>query len=200
MSPPLAPPATVRAPADPIDGVLSGPVEPTTRELLHTASGGDPVLLRTLVLTGLGLGALVRHGGGWRWCVPSGIGRLADLLGARASGLAAAQLAALRTLSEPWAKPFAALTRVVPDRSGPMGSGGARALTGREHQVLALLAGGLTAGAIARRLCLSPRTVAKYQERTYRKLGTSDRLTTVLRAQRLGLLQSLPPDGDAPGG
>lgn len=61
-------------------------------------------------------------------------------------------------------------------------------LTRREQQILVLLSEGLTAQAIGRRLDLSPRTVAKYQQRIYRKFGTSDRLTTVLRAQRLGLL------------
>jgi DNA-binding NarL/FixJ family response regulator len=61
-------------------------------------------------------------------------------------------------------------------------------LTRRERQILVLLGEGLTARSIGRRLELSPRTVAKYQQRIYRKFGTSDRLTTVLRAQRLGLL------------
>jgi DNA-binding NarL/FixJ family response regulator len=61
-------------------------------------------------------------------------------------------------------------------------------LTRREQEILVVLSEGLTAQAIARRLGLSPRTVAKYQQRIYRKFGTSDRLTTVLRAQRLGLL------------
>jgi ATP/maltotriose-dependent transcriptional regulator MalT len=35
--------------------------------------------------------------------------------------------------------------------------------------------------------------VNKHLERLYRKLGTSDRLTTVLRAQALGLLPAGPP-------
>ncbi len=63
-----------------------------------------------------------------------------------------------------------------------------RRLTGREHAVLTLLVGGLTATAIAHRLGTSPRTVHKHLENLYRKLGASDRLTAVLRAQRLGLL------------
>lgn len=61
-------------------------------------------------------------------------------------------------------------------------------LTGRQREVLHLLADGLTVRAIARRLRLSPRTVGKHLEHVYRRLGTSDRLTTVLRAQRHGLL------------
>jgi DNA-binding NarL/FixJ family response regulator len=65
-------------------------------------------------------------------------------------------------------------------------------VTRREQQILVLLSGGLTARAIGHRLGLSPRTVAKYQQRIYRKFGTCDRLTTVLRAQRLGLLPPVP--------
>ncbi len=61
-------------------------------------------------------------------------------------------------------------------------------LTGRELTVLCLLAEGLTAGAIGRRLVISPRTVHKHLEHVYAKFGTADRLTTVLRAQHLGLL------------
>jgi DNA-binding CsgD family transcriptional regulator len=63
-------------------------------------------------------------------------------------------------------------------------------LTNREITVLSLLAAGLTAGGIANRLGASPRTVHKHLENIYRKLGTSDRLTTVLRAQKAGLLPS----------
>ena len=64
-------------------------------------------------------------------------------------------------------------------------------LTPREHAVLLLLAEGLVAEAIARRLSISTRTVSKHLEHVYRKLGTSDRLTSVLVAQSLGLLD--PP-------
>jgi DNA-binding CsgD family transcriptional regulator len=58
----------------------------------------------------------------------------------------------------------------------------------RELTVLALLAEGLTAVAIARRLTISSHTVTKHQENLYRKLGTNDRLTTVLLGQDLGLI------------
>ncbi|HZN73958.1 MAG TPA: LuxR C-terminal-related transcriptional regulator [Micromonosporaceae bacterium] len=61
-------------------------------------------------------------------------------------------------------------------------------LTQRQREVLELLSGGLTVQAIARQLYLSPRTVGKHLERIYRRLGTSDRLTTVIRAQRCGIL------------
>jgi DNA-binding CsgD family transcriptional regulator len=61
-------------------------------------------------------------------------------------------------------------------------------LTPRELTVLALAAESLTAEAIARRLGIATGTVQKHLENAYRKLGTSDRLTSVLRAQALGLL------------
>ncbi|MEV0678921.1 AAA family ATPase [Actinosynnema sp. NPDC050436] len=61
-------------------------------------------------------------------------------------------------------------------------------LTDREHTVLEVLAQGLTADAIARRMDISPRTVHRHLQHLYRKLGTADRLSTVLRAQSLGLL------------
>ncbi len=61
-------------------------------------------------------------------------------------------------------------------------------LTPREHTVLTHLSRGLTARAIARRLEISPRTVNKHLESTYRKLGARDRLTATLTAQNLGLI------------
>ena len=61
-------------------------------------------------------------------------------------------------------------------------------LTTRELAVLSLLADGLTAGAIGRRLLINQRTVQKHLERCYTKLGARDRLAAVMRAQRLGVL------------
>ncbi|MCE0765264.1 LuxR C-terminal-related transcriptional regulator [Pseudonocardia kujensis] len=94
------------------------------------------------------------------WCVLSGLDRQAR-----------AYAAALRNAS-------------------PSGRDVARSirLTPRERAVLGLLAEGLTAGAIARRLDIAERTVHKHLERCYSKLGVADRLTAVLAAQRLGLV------------
>jgi DNA-binding CsgD family transcriptional regulator len=64
-------------------------------------------------------------------------------------------------------------------------------VTSRELAVLDLMADGLIAAAIARQLGISPRTVSKHIENIYRKLGTHDRTTAVLRGQAMGLL-SLP--------
>lgn len=63
-------------------------------------------------------------------------------------------------------------------------------LTSRELAVVRLLAEGLTATAIGRRLGISPRTVTKHQQNLYRKLEVTDRVTAVLRAQACGLLSA----------
>ncbi|MGA4802611.1 response regulator transcription factor [Streptomyces lavendulocolor] len=70
-------------------------------------------------------------------------------------------------------------------------------LTPRETAVLHTLAEGLPATAMARRLGVSVRTVHKHLQNLYRKLGTADRLGTVLRAQEAGLLPSVPPSAPA---
>ncbi|WP_335755392.1 response regulator transcription factor [Streptomyces fodineus] len=79
---------------------------------------------------------------------------------------------------------------------GPAGAPDERAAdcapTPRETTVLLLLTDALTADAIARRLGISVRTVHKHVENIYRKLGTHDRLGTVLRAQQLGHLRQQP--------
>ena len=66
------------------------------------------------------------------------------------------------------------------------------AVTDRELAVLDLMADGLIAVAIARRLGISPRTVSKHIENIYRKLGAHDRTTAVLRSQAMGFLPVVP--------
>jgi DNA-binding NarL/FixJ family response regulator len=117
--------------------------------------------------------------------VGQAVGRLAELIEDRASALSDAQLVALRALTRAWVRPHELVAAELERRAAAPGPVG---LTGRQRQVLALLGDGLTVQAIARRLCLSPRTVGKHLERMYRRLGTSDRLSTVLQAQRFGLL------------
>ncbi|ROO62927.1 regulatory LuxR family protein [Micromonospora sp. Llam0] len=194
-------PAHRAEPADRLlDLVLPGPVEPTTRTLLTAAAAGDPVLLRALVQLGLALGDLARRDGHWRWSTtgprtapPSGLSGTRPGAGTQPVRRTAGQLAAIRTLAESWSRPQSAAGCTFADRPGAaVPPVRLPRLTVREQEILRLLADGLTARAIGHRLLLSPRTVAKHQERMYRKFGTSDRLTTVLRAQRLGLLP--PPD------
>ncbi len=61
-------------------------------------------------------------------------------------------------------------------------------LTVRELAVLGLVAQGLTAASVGRRLGIAEATVHKHLQRVYGKLDVRDRLAAVLRAQHLGLL------------
>ena len=62
-------------------------------------------------------------------------------------------------------------------------------LTDREHEVLALLAEGLSAPAIAERLVVEPSTVKSHLKNLYGKLGVGDRAAAVAEAMRRGLLR-----------
>jgi DNA-binding CsgD family transcriptional regulator len=69
-------------------------------------------------------------------------------------------------------------------------------LTCRELAVLQLLAEGLTAESIGRRLGVSRHTVRKHLEHVYRKLGVTDRLVAVREARAQGLLDEPPGVAD----
>lgn len=82
---------------------------------------------------------------------------------------------------------------------GAVDAAAAFRLTAREVAVLELLARGLTAEAIGRRLRITAGTVSKHQQHLYRKLGTTDRLSTVLYACEVGILAGpdrTPLEGD----
>lgn len=67
-------------------------------------------------------------------------------------------------------------------------------LTRREMEVLYLLSTGILASTIASRMLISDRTVHRHLANIYAKLGTHDRLSTVMRAQAMGLLAAhVPP-------
>src|SRR5438034_1752437 len=70
------------------------------------------------------------------------------------------------------------------------GGNGARPtrLTGREQEVLQLLAEGLTQGAIGAELYISPKTVATHLQRILAKLEVHSRAEAVSQAYRLGLV------------
>jgi|SRR5688572_18896255 len=160
-----------------ITDALGGPVDEDTRLLLVTAGRGDQAFTIALVAAGRVLGDLApAEDGSWTWCD-------------------AARLTAALTAGEITAVDLLRLPREAGDQ--PESADPPAHLTRRENEVLTLLQEGLTARAIARQLDLSTRTVSKYLERLYRKLGTCDRLTTVLVAQRLGLVVRRSADGDA---
>jgi two-component system OmpR family response regulator len=72
----------------------------------------------------------------------------------------------------------------------PRGSKQASSLTGRESQVLALLADGLTPAEVAKDLIISPSTVGTHIEHIYEKLGARTRAHAVGLAFRSGLLET----------
>ena len=78
---------------------------------------------------------------------------------------------------------------VLGARARPVAAGADADLTCREVAVLRLLAEGMTAAAIGRRLLVSPRTVQCHLGHIYRKLGVSDRMMAVLAAREAGVLQ-----------
>jgi DNA-binding CsgD family transcriptional regulator len=82
--------------------------------------------------------------------------------------------------------------RVARRREGPAG------LTAREVEVLRLLAQGMSNKETARRLVISPKTVANHIEHIYAKIGASTRATASLFAMQHGLLpeEQFATDGD----
>ncbi len=60
-------------------------------------------------------------------------------------------------------------------------------LTLREHEILELVAGGLTNAEIGRRLTLAPKTVRNYISNVLAKIHAADRADAVVRARRAGL-------------
>lgn len=80
--------------------------------------------------------------------------------------------------------------------SGQVPRQGNGALTSREHQVLRLLAAGLSDREVAVRLVISPKTVEKHVGAVLRKTGTASRTAAVMQALVLGWLGPDEPDAD----
>lgn len=64
----------------------------------------------------------------------------------------------------------------------------AATVTGREREILTLLADGLTMRQVGRRLGISHRTVESHVQKLYRKLGVTSRVQAVAKAASLGLI------------
>jgi LuxR family maltose regulon positive regulatory protein len=115
---------------------------------------------------------------------------IADQRGGRSSLAPGVPLAYLRRLQAafrprdaravpPW--PMRAAEVAAPELTEP--------LTGRELQVLALLAAGISNQQIARELVVALETVKKHVSHILGKLGAANRTQAVARARALGLLQ-----------
>ena len=74
-------------------------------------------------------------------------------------------------------------------------SGESTKLTDREHEVLLLLAEGLGAAQIGKKLYLSESTAKSHIARIYQKLGAANRAQALVTAMRIGLLSTIQPDG-----
>ena len=68
-------------------------------------------------------------------------------------------------------------------------------LSDREHEVLLLLADGLGAAEIGRKLYLSESTAKSHIAKIYQKLGAANRAQALVTAMRIGLLSSVQPGG-----
>jgi DNA-binding CsgD family transcriptional regulator len=143
--------------------------------------------------------ALLR-GGDWRasaaWWQTRGC-RYEHAMTLSLSGDGDALREAVRLLDELDARAAAALLRrrlralgmgQIPRGPRAFARSNAARLTEREHEVLALIAEGLSNPAIARRLFLSPKTVERHVSAVLRKLDVDDRTAAVAAARRLGAL------------
>jgi DNA-binding NarL/FixJ family response regulator len=69
-------------------------------------------------------------------------------------------------------------------------------LTSREHDVLKLLADGLSAAEIGSRIHLSESTVKSHLAKIYQKLGVTNRAQALVTAMRSGLLSNMQQSSD----
>jgi len=72
-------------------------------------------------------------------------------------------------------------------------------LSDREHEVLLLLADGLGAAEIGKKLYLSESTAKSHIAKIYQKLGAANRAQALVTAMRIGLLSSVQPGGRSDG-
>ena len=108
-------------------------------------------------------------------------------------------IGAIHTVASGEALLAPSVTRRVIDRMAHAPAGAARAeprleeLTGREHEVLALLARGLSNQEIADELVVEHSTVKTHVKRVLMKLGVRDRIHAVILAYETGIVRAGEP-------
>ncbi|HEX4817123.1 MAG TPA: LuxR C-terminal-related transcriptional regulator [Nonomuraea sp.] len=96
--------------------VLRGQVAELTVRRLHELTGGNPLLMREVVLAGLQVGALAATKGVWRWNGPWLVApRLTDLVSRRLGELDADERWALELLALAEPVSIGVVTRIVPE-------------------------------------------------------------------------------------
>jgi DNA-binding NarL/FixJ family response regulator len=146
-----------------------------TREIIRSNPG-----IRVLILT-----------------VEDAQARVGDAMQAGAAGYllkdvdAPALARAVRLAAEGCAVIHPDLTRQFVDELRQLSSGerSGTSLSGREVEVLQMIAYGSTNREVAEALRISPQTVKTYLERIFTKLGVSDRTRAVAVALKLGILE-----------
>jgi DNA-binding CsgD family transcriptional regulator len=158
-------------------------------EYSRLAGDDDPELWRV---------AVAEFGYGYRYEVARSRWRLAESLAARGdrAGAAAEALAAWQVAAAMGTRPLADAVRQLGRRArldlpGSTEAGGA-VLTGREEEVLRLVATGLTNRQIGERLFISGKTVSVHISNVLGKLGAGGRAEAVAVAHRRGLLRDEP--------
>lgn len=167
--------------ASPPDAVGRAAAHPGAALLVDLGAGEAAVGLGALLATAAPLVALAFDTAAAAAALRAGA-RAVLLRGATADAIAAALAAAARGL--------AVLDGPVADAfvRAPDPSGGVEALTGREREVLSLLAEGLGNRAIASRLGISEHTAKFHVNSILGKLGASTRAEAIVRAARKGLV------------
>jgi len=155
-----------------------------TRQLLR----GDPALTRVLILTTFDLDEYVYqalHAGASGFLLKDSP---PDQLLAATRIVAGGDALLAPSITRKVVQEFA--RRPVRSRTPPPGLG---ELTAREHEVLTLLARGLSNSQIADQLIISDATVKTHVARVLMKLNLADRVQAVIFAYETGLIQ--PGDG-----
>lgn len=153
-------------------------------EYARLTARNDPDLWRT---------AMAEFGSGYRYEVARSRRRLAEALVASGDRVAAAAEArvAVREADEMGARPLADALRDLGRRARldlPGASPAGALLTGREEEVLRLVADGLTNRQIGERLFISGKTVSVHISNMLGKLGAGGRAEAVTLAHQRGLL------------